>query len=200
MDKHERPYRCTNNECNNVRGFTSKGDLKRHNRNAHKFYSGQASMLFCDEPDCPRGPGGGTAGFNRKDNLADHMRRKHGRTSTASARVIGSVGGANTMTLPSIDLESPQSMGIELAASPQRKRRRMPEMGFSSQSEDLEDMEEMNLRQELKRMRQVERDMENELTKTKQRVEELIKELKEAQLSLFSGMDIFDGYELGKIG
>jgi hypothetical protein len=50
-------------------------------------------------------------------------------------------------------------------------------MGISSQSEDLGDREEMNLRQELKRMRQVERDMRNELTKMKRREEELIQEL-----------------------
>jgi len=50
-------------------------------------------------------------------------------------------------------------------------------MDISSQSEDLGDREEMNLLQELKRMRQVERDMRNELTKMKRREEELIQEL-----------------------
>jgi hypothetical protein len=103
------------------------------------------------------------------------------------------------MILPDVDLESLRPMGLELAASPQRKRRQMPEMGLSGQSEDLEDKEEMNLRRELKRMRQVEHDMGNELTKMKRRVEELVEELREAQHSLFSGMDIFDGYELGKM-
>ena len=64
-------------------------------------------------------------------------------------------------------------------------------MGISSQSEDLGNREEMNLRQELKRMRQVERDMGNELTKMKRQVEELIQELNEAQHALFPGPDIF---------
>ena len=194
MDKHERPYRCTIAGCDMARGFASKGELGRHNRTVHKLFGGRAGMLFCDE--CPRGPGGGTAGFSRKDNLAEHMRRKHGQTSTVSARVIQSVGNANTIVLTDVDLESPRCMGVELAASPQRKRRRIPAMGISSQSEDLGDREEMNLRQKLERMRQVERDMGNELTKMKRREEELIQELNEAQHALFPGMDIFVDYEL----
>src|SRR5438874_11245820 len=95
------------------------------------------------------------------------------------------------IVLPEVDLESPQRMGVELAASPQRKRRRILAMGISSQSEDLGDGEEMNLLQELKRMRQVERDMRNELTRMKRREEELIQELSEAQHALFPGLDIF---------
>jgi hypothetical protein len=93
-------------------------------------------------------------------------------------------------------LDSPQRMGIELAASPQRKRRRIPAMGINSQSEDLGDEEDMNLHQELKRMRKVERDMRNELMKIKRREEELILELNEAQQALFPGMDIFVNHEL----
>jgi hypothetical protein len=179
-----------------VRGFASRGELGRHNHNVHKLFGGRTGMLFCDEPDCPRGPGGGTAGFSRKDNLTDHMRRKHGQTSTVSARVIRSVGNAKTIVLTDVGLESPRLMGVELAVSPQRKRRRISAMGISSQSEDLGDREEMNLRQELERMRQVERDMGNELTKMKRREEELIQELNEAQHALFPGMDIFVDYEL----
>lgn len=179
-----------------ARGFASKGELERHNRTVHKLFGGRAGMLFCDERDCPRGAGGGTAGFRRKDNLADHMRRKHGQTSTVSAPGIRSVGNTNTIVPTDVDLESPQRMGVELAASPQRKRRRIPAMSISSQSEDLGDREEMNLRQELKRMRQVERDMGNELTKMKRRVEELIQELNEAQHVLLPGTDVFVGYEL----
>jgi hypothetical protein len=196
MDKHERPYRCTINGCDMARGFASKGELGRHNRTVHKLFGGPADMLFCDEQDCPRGPGSGTAGFSRKDNLADHMRRKHRQTSTVSASGIRSVGNANTIVPTDVDLESPQRMGVELAASPQRKRRQISAMGISSQGEDLGDEEEINLRQELKRMRQVERDMRNELTKMKRREEELIQELNEAQHTLFPGMDIFVNHEL----
>jgi hypothetical protein len=54
----------------------------------------------------------------------------------------------------------------------------------------------MNLRQELKRMTQVERDMRNELTKMKRWEEELIQELNEAQHALFPGTNIFVDHEL----
>jgi hypothetical protein len=182
MDKHERPYRCTIDGCDHAQGFTSKGDLSRHERIVHKLRSAQGSLLFCDEPDCARGPGGGTnAGFSRKDNLADHMLRKHGRTSTASSCVLGRVGNANDTILPDVSLESLRRVDEEAVTSLQRKRRRISEIDLSSQNADRGDGEEIYLRSELKRMGQVERDMKNELTKMTQRVEELTKELKEAQ-------------------
>ena len=196
MDKHERPYRCTIDGCDMARGFASKGELKRHIRTVHKLLSGRTGMLFCDERDCPRGPGGGITGFRRKDNLADHMRRKHRRTSTVSARVTSSVGNANAVLLTDVDLESPGCMDVDLAALPQKNRKRIPATGTSSQIEGLGDREEMNLRRELERMRRAERDMGNELTRRKRREEELIRELHEAQQSLFPGMDVFVDYEL----
>lgn len=182
MDKHERPYRCTIDGCDHTQGFTSKGDLLRHERIVNKLHSGQHNVLFCDEPGCARGPGGSAnASFSRKDNLADHIRRKHGRTTIASSHVPRRVQNANDTILHDVGLELPQCVDDEPVTSPQRKRRRISETDLSSQNADRGDREGINLRNELKRMRQVEQDMKNELTNMEQRVEELTKKLKDEQ-------------------
>ena len=122
--------------CDNARGFASKDDLLRHNPNVHKLYGGPASMLFCNEPDCPRGPGGGSAGFSRKGNLADDMRRKHGRTAADSSRVFGPGGIAHTMILPDVDLESRQRMGGRVChVGVDAAKDRCLKIGLSNQSE-----------------------------------------------------------------
>ena len=173
---------CTVDGCDHQQGFTSKGDLSRHMRIVHKLESGQGTLFFCSEPNCPRGPSGGPdAGFSRKDNLADHMRRKHGQSSTASSCIPRRAEIANETTLPDVGLESPRHMDEEPVASPQNKRRRISEMGLSSQDMDQGDGEVMYLRSELTKMKQREEELTKELAKRKQREEELTKELKEAQ-------------------
>jgi hypothetical protein len=162
MDKHERPYICTVDGCDHLQGFTSKGDLSRHQRIVHKLDSGHGSLLFCDEPNCARGSSGGpNAGFSRNDNLTDHIRRRHGQSSTVEI--------ANDTILPGVRSESPRRVDKEPVTSLQRKRRRISEIELSSQNADQGNGEEIHLRSELR--------------KATQRVEELTKELKEVQKS-----------------
>jgi hypothetical protein len=168
MDKHERPYICTVDGCDHLQGFTSKGDLSRHQRIVHKLDSKQSGRFFCDEPNCARGPSGGpNAGFSRSDNLSDHIRRRHGWSSIISSRVPRRIEIANDTILPGIRSESPQRVDKELVTPPQSKRRRISEMGLDSQNVDRGNGEEMYLR--------------NELRMATQRIEELTKELKEVQ-------------------
>lgn len=168
MDKHERPYICTVDGCDHPQGFTSKGDLSRHRRIVHKLNSGQGGLLFCNEPNCARGPSGGpNTGFSRNDNLADHIRRRHGQSSTVSSCIPRRVDIANDTILPDVRSESPRRVDKEPVTSLQRKRRRISETGLSSQNADQGDEEKIYLRSELGRMTQ--------------RVEELTKELKEVQ-------------------
>ena len=168
MDKHERPYICTVDGCEHLQGFTSKGDLSRHQRAVHKLDSGNGSLLFCDEPNCARGPSGGRdAGFTRYDNLAEHRRRRHAQSSTVSSRVPRRVEIADNTILPNVRSESPRRVDKEPVTSLQRKRRRISETGSSSQKADQGEGEEMHLR--------------GELSKMTQRVEELRKELNEAR-------------------
>ena len=170
MDKHERPYTCTVDGCDHLQGFTSKGDLSRHQRIVHKLASGQDGLLFCDEPNCALGPSGGPeAAFSRADNLAAHIRRRHGRSSTVvSSGVPRTVENANDTILPDTRSEPPRRVDQEPDMSLQRKRRRISEMGFSSKNVDRGDGEEMVC-------------LRSELTKATQRIEELAQELKEVR-------------------
>jgi hypothetical protein len=81
MDKHERPYKCHLKGCEKLQGFTYSGGLLRHEREIHKMDGGTSKPFFCPFFDCKRSSG---SGFTRKENLAEHMRRVHRRTSTSS--------------------------------------------------------------------------------------------------------------------
>lgn len=81
MDKHDRPYKCNVAGCEKLQGFTYSGGLLRHEREVHKMHGGTKKSLFCPHPDCKRSSG---SGFTRKENLAEHVRRVHRRTSGSS--------------------------------------------------------------------------------------------------------------------
>jgi hypothetical protein len=81
MDKHDRPYKCNVKGCENLQGFTYSGGLLRHKREVHKMHNGTKKSLFCPFHDCKRSSG---AGFTRKENLAEHVRRVHRRTSMSA--------------------------------------------------------------------------------------------------------------------
>jgi hypothetical protein len=75
MDHHERPYKCHEPGCEASRGFTYPGGLLRHQREVHKVYlTSSKKLMFCPFPNCERASGNG---FNRKNNLEEHKRRKH---------------------------------------------------------------------------------------------------------------------------
>jgi hypothetical protein len=81
MDKHDRPYKCNVKGCEKLQGFTYSGGLLRHEREVHKMHGGTKKALFCPFHDCKRSSG---AGFTRKENLAEHVRRVHRRTSMSA--------------------------------------------------------------------------------------------------------------------
>ena len=74
MDKHERPYRCKENECTMLHGFTYRAGLLRHEREVHKKHGGQRASLMCPEEGCKRSVG---VAFTRKSNLDQHVRQVH---------------------------------------------------------------------------------------------------------------------------
>ncbi len=61
------------------------------------------------------------------------------------------------------------------------KQRHAPNSASSSQNADKEDMQEVDLREELKRMKRVEQDLRNELEETVRRVKDLTTELKKVK-------------------
>lgn len=86
MDKHDRPYVCRHKGCEKLQGFTYSGGLLRHEREVHKMHGGTKKALFCPHQDCKRSMG---AGFTRKENLAEHIRRVHRRASASDAASSG---------------------------------------------------------------------------------------------------------------
>jgi hypothetical protein len=81
MDKHDRPYKCKASGCEKLRGFTYSGGLLRHEREVHKMHGGTKKSLFCPIETCKRSTG---AGFTRKENLHEHIRRVHRGNSASS--------------------------------------------------------------------------------------------------------------------
>ena len=74
MDKHERPYRCLVEGCENLPGFTYSGGLLRHEREVHGKHGGPKNTVNCPHPTCKRHTG---KGFSRQENLNEHLRRVH---------------------------------------------------------------------------------------------------------------------------
>ena len=74
MDRHERPYKCDEPDCEVTLGFTYSGGLLRHQREVHQMHLSTKPPLFCPFPNCNRSSG---IGFTRKENLEEHKRRRH---------------------------------------------------------------------------------------------------------------------------
>jgi hypothetical protein len=72
MDRHERPYKCEQLSCVNLPGFTYPGGINRHLREVHLV---QPTRILCPFSGCDRNAPGN--GFTRKENLAEHKRRRH---------------------------------------------------------------------------------------------------------------------------
>ena len=95
MDKHERPYKCNEPTCEQNPGFTYSGGLLRHMREVHKKGVGPTRKpLFCPHANCIRSTG---EGFTRRENLEEHLRRRHSYTGHYSPPVDtnGEVEGEN---------------------------------------------------------------------------------------------------------
>ena len=67
MDRHERPFMCLEQSCNN-RAFPDKGTLQRHQHSVHS-----KPNIQCPVKSCRRH----AKGFARKDNLKEHIKRAH---------------------------------------------------------------------------------------------------------------------------
>lgn len=79
MDKHERPYKCSENNCKTP-DFASAGDLKRHQHSIHGKHTFTCSVLTCKRH---------RLGFARRDNLAEHMKRVHKTDQTSFMQRFG---------------------------------------------------------------------------------------------------------------
>ncbi|KAF2259297.1 hypothetical protein CC78DRAFT_73930 [Lojkania enalia] len=166
MDKHDRPYKCTVKGCEKLQGFTYSGGLLRHEREVHKMHGGTKKSLFCPFPDCKRSSG---SGFTRKENLAEHMRRVHRRTSTSADlgnMVITRSDAQDETAEVQLPSESPYQRTAEASEEAQlaMKRKRHSDAGFS------EEGDETDLRSELKRLRRENEEKDARLQQLEQAV------------------------------
>lgn len=128
MDKHERPYRCLLEGCENLPGFTYSGGLSRHEREVHGKHGGPKNTVNCPHPNCKRHTG---KGFSRQENLNEHLRRVH---TTPDA-----------ITPPNDTVQSPDDNESEKSGM---KRKRRSSGSAQDGSEEI-----MDLRGEVKRLR-----------------------------------------------
>ncbi|KAF7550166.1 hypothetical protein G7046_g8101 [Stylonectria norvegica] len=140
MDKHERPYRCGVDGCENLPGFTYSGGLLRHEREVHNKHGGPKNTVNCPHPNCKRHTG---KGFSRQENLNEHLRRVHTNLEGA--------------TPPSEIAASPEDNDSDKAGM-KRKRR--------SSGQGPEEITE--LREELKRVREENDKLRTEMNRQSQ--------------------------------
>lgn len=158
MDKHERPYRCIVPGCESLPGFTYSGGLLRHEREVHGKYGGPKNTVKCPHPNCKRHTG---KGFSRQENLNEHLRRVHTNMEGASPQ---------TDAAHSADDNDSERSGMK------RKRR------YSGSEEVLE------LREELKRMRDENEKLKIEMEAQNEHSLSMMQQIAELQDALRHGI------------
>ncbi|KAL2353661.1 hypothetical protein BJ546DRAFT_846016, partial [Cryomyces antarcticus] len=142
MDKHDRPYKCTEQGCEKLQGFTYSGGLLRHEREVHKMHGGAKEPLMCPYLDCKRSSG---QGFTRKENLNEHIRRVHRSASAESAQVKQEDRTLDEAVSPTDSkLADTVDMAVPLST---RKRKR------HSVDSELTITDDDDLREEVRRLR-----------------------------------------------
>ena len=136
MDKHTRPYVCLEPGCEKIQGFTYSGGLLRHQREVHKQHGGPKTPRMCPHRDCKRSTG---AGFSRKENLQEHLRRVHRGVGTRPDE-------HDTPATLQLTLESPT------AGLPRNTHKRKRSIDYDDSHLDADD-EMTKLQSEVKRLR-----------------------------------------------
>lgn len=147
VDKHDRPYKCEEATCVDLRGFTYSGGLLRHQREVHKKFGGPKATVFCPFSYCKRSTG---TGFTRSENLKEHIRRVHRtpeeleRDAAEAAQAQGSAStgiDAGVVALPGSLPFAPAvaSMDIQFPVIKTRSRKRK-----NTEREDIRIFQEGN--------------------------------------------------------
>ncbi|RMZ09832.1 hypothetical protein D0862_03480 [Hortaea werneckii] len=206
MDKHDRPYRCTHQECAKLQGFTYSGGLLRHEREVHGKHGGPKAALMCPFEDCKRHSG---KGFTRKENLNEHIRRVHESKGQAAPQVqepsqpqfpdFGSelqeaAAGADQITEPPVARMYDDTANGDLAIEPSlagNKRKREDE-----DEENLPELNEEEMKVELKRLRSENKAKDHRLRMleaSEAMRDEQIKQLQETQPAQQGGYVPYEG-------
>ncbi|KAI5462104.1 hypothetical protein BGZ63DRAFT_354978 [Mariannaea sp. PMI_226] len=162
MDKHERPYRCPAEGCENLPGFTYSGGLLRHEREVHGKHGGPKNTVNCPHPNCKRHTG---KGFSRQENLNEHLRRVH-------TNMDGLTPPAEPPTVQTPEDNDSEKAGLK------RKRR------SSGQGGD----ELTELREEIKRVREENEKLKIEMDQQSQHSLAMMAQIAELQDALRNGL------------
>ena len=128
MDKHERPYKCTEAGCEKLQGFTYSGGLLRHQREVHKKNGTAKATLFCPDVNCNRHTG---QGFTRRENLNEHIRRRH----------VNQAGLVDQQSPTVATVSKAQTVPPKYEAESSRKRKRTMDSEFEAREDDEDDPE-----------------------------------------------------------
>ncbi|KAL6874218.1 hypothetical protein HDV57DRAFT_519816 [Trichoderma longibrachiatum] len=158
MDKHERPYRCPAEGCENLPGFTYSGGLLRHEREVHGKHGGPKKTVNCPHPNCKRHTG---KGFSRQENLNEHLRRVHTNPEATS-----------TSPPPEI---APTPEDNDSDKSGTKRKRRMSSQGVDELSD---------LRDEIKRVREENEKLKSEMDQQSQHSLAMMAQIAELQDAL----------------
>lgn len=159
MDKHDRPYKCQDPDCDKLAGFTYSGGLLRHQREVHKMHA-PGRRLMCPFPNCNRSSG---KGFTRQENLKEHIRRLHKTNGVPNA--VTTVVQNDTIGA----VHSPgHSPGFASPTSRSAKRRRLSTESSRTSEEDIH-----SLRDEVVRLRRETREKDTRLDELEKIVAEL---------------------------
>ncbi|KAK5992208.1 hypothetical protein PT974_05609 [Cladobotryum mycophilum] len=160
MDKHERPYRCPAEGCENLPGFTYSGGLLRHEREVHGKHGGPKNTVNCPHPNCKRHTG---KGFSRQENLNEHLRRVHTNTET---------------TTPPPEIATSPGDNDSERSGVKRKR--------TSSDQGIDD-ELTQLREELKRVREENDKLKSDMEQQSQNTLSMMAQLTELQNAVRTG-------------
>lgn len=179
MDKHERPYKCNEPGCDKIQGFTYSGGLLRHQREVHKKNATAREPLFCPETNCNRSSG---TGFTRKENLNEHMRRRH-NVGTGFA----GPSSPSEISIPVIPVMSTLNHSPE--TSRKRKRTMEPKLEPAPEVDEVDfddsgiaDTED--LREQIKRLKSEARDKDRRLDEMAARVAEQSRMIQQLQYTM----------------
>jgi hypothetical protein len=152
MGKQHRPYTCSVTTCPyHQRGFTSKGDLKRHTESVH-----QSGAYYCPQQGCSRSTSSSTnKPFARTDHLRDHMKRIHNRVDRQAVSDVRVDAGSSTLVMGErASSSNRQELGtpphqLRTTTPSTRKRRRLESISASESADSTtcgheEELDELN--------------------------------------------------------
>ncbi|MCJ1438040.1 hypothetical protein MMC27_007427 [Xylographa pallens] len=156
--RRARSHVCTDSACVLLPGFTSKGDLTRHQREIHE--NGGSKAFFCPHYECKRSTG---IPFKRKENLKEHLRRVHRSVAAAvddNDKVDEPSALLRVSSSPHLDLS--RSLGLKEHSETRplsiktRKRRLEPEsLGSNMSPSTYDDNVDEDLKAQVKRLKQL---------------------------------------------